>query len=84
MIIGCFDLILDLASRRRRQLVAVAVEELDAVVEYGLCEALITMRRRRRRNAWVRYAMPGVGMGPSSSTSAPAADKPASSADSNM
>ena len=35
-------------------------------------------------NTCVRYAMPGVGNGPSNRTSAPAATNPASSADSNM
>jgi hypothetical protein len=36
------------------------------------------------RNARVRYATAGVGIGPTSTTSTPAADKPAWRADSSM
>ena len=50
---------------------------------YGLCDALITTPRSRR-SARVRYATPGVGIGPLSSVSTPADAKPASSADSIM
>ena len=50
---------------------------------YGLCDALITTPAESR-SARVRYATPGVGNGPQSSTSTPAAENPASSADSIM
>jgi hypothetical protein len=50
---------------------------------YGLCEALMTTPAESR-SARVRYATAGVGIGPHMCTSTPAAEKPASSADSSM
>ena len=50
---------------------------------YGLCDALITTPADRR-SARVRYATPGVGIGPASITSTPAAEKPDSSAASSI
>ena len=49
----------------------------------GLCEAEITMPPSARIE-WVRCATAGVGIGPISCTSTPAATRPASSAASNM
>jgi hypothetical protein len=48
-----------------------------------LCDALITMPAESR-SARARYATAGVGIGPHMCTSTPAAEKPASSADSIM
>jgi hypothetical protein len=49
----------------------------------GLCEAEI-MIPAERRSARVRNATAGVGIGPTSSVSTPAAERPDSSADSSM
>jgi len=49
----------------------------------GLCEAEI-ITPAERRSALVRNATPGVGIGPTRSVSTPAAERPASSADSSM
>ena len=49
----------------------------------GLCDAEITIPACIR-SARTRYAMAGVGMGPDRSTSTPAADNPASNADSSI
>ena len=49
----------------------------------GLCEAEMTMPPSARIE-WVRCATAGVGIGPISCTSTPAATSPASSAASNM
>jgi len=60
-----------------------AEKNLMPLSSCGLCEAEITMPASARSER-VRNATAGVGIGPSSLTSQPAATRPASSAASNM
>ena len=60
-----------------------AEKNLIPLSSNALCEAEITIPACNL-SARVRYATAGVGIGPDRSTSTPAADNPASNADSNM
>ncbi len=60
-----------------------AEKNLMPLSSNGLCEAE-TMMPADRRSARVRNATPGVGIGPTSIVSTPAADSPDSSAASSM
>jgi hypothetical protein len=60
-----------------------AEKNLMPLSSKGLCEAEI-MIPADKRSARVRKATPGVGIGPTSSVSTPAAESPDSRADSSM
>ncbi len=77
------DQILDLPLHLVGELVAVGIEQLDAVVVEGLWEAEI-ITPRSARSERVSMATAGVGIGPSRNTSMPTAVKPDISAASSM